>query len=71
MSEFQFHLPDMSCGHCVTTVTKTVQSLDEAAKLEFDREARKVKVQSEVSRAELAAALGEAGYPPQGEPAQG
>lgn len=64
MSEFDFHLPDMSCGHCVATVTKTVQGLDERATLDFDRESRKVKVQSELSRAELAAALSEAGYPP-------
>lgn len=59
----EFHLPDMSCGHCVATVTRTVQALDAQAKLEFDREARKVKVESALERAALAAALAEAGYP--------
>ncbi len=58
-----FHLPDMSCGHCVATITKTLQALDPAAHLNFDREARRVMVQTQVPREQLAAALDEAGYP--------
>ncbi|QPF75676.1 heavy-metal-associated domain-containing protein [Roseateles sp. DAIF2] len=62
--QHQFHLPDMSCGHCVATVTETVRELDAAATLQFDREARRVAIDSRLERAELARALGEAGYPP-------
>lgn len=60
----EFHLPDMSCGHCVATVTETVKALDAAATLDFEREARRVKVASELSREVLAQALSEAGYTP-------
>lgn len=65
----QFHLPDMTCGHCVATVTETVKALDSAATLDFEREARQVKIASALSRDALAVALGEAGYPPAAEPA--
>ncbi|HEY4079830.1 MAG TPA: heavy-metal-associated domain-containing protein [Burkholderiaceae bacterium] len=58
-----FHLPDMSCGHCVATITETLQTLDPAAQLAFNREARRVQVQTLVPREQLAAALAEAGYP--------
>lgn len=64
MDKHEFHLPDMSCGHCVATVTETVKQLDPAATLEFDREARRVTVDSAVDPGALAAALTEAGYPP-------
>ncbi|MDT9000754.1 heavy-metal-associated domain-containing protein [Paucibacter sp. APW11] len=59
-----FSLPDMSCGHCVATITKTLQALDAQAQLQFDREARTLAVESALSREQLAAALSEAGYPP-------
>jgi len=61
---YEFHLPDMTCGHCVATVTKTVQALDAQATLEFDREARRVKVETSVPQEAVAAALSEEGYPP-------
>ncbi|WP_349742453.1 heavy-metal-associated domain-containing protein [Roseateles cavernae] len=60
----QFHLPDMTCGHCVATVTETVKELDAAATLEFEREARRVRIGSELGREVLARALSEAGYTP-------
>ncbi len=61
----QFKLPDMSCGHCVAAITEALGELDAHAQLRFDREARSLQVQgSNKSRAELAAALSEAGYPP-------
>jgi len=64
MQEHQFHLPDMSCGHCVATITETLRELDPAARLQFDREARRVSVSGSVlPRERLVAALTEAGYP--------
>jgi copper chaperone len=60
-----FKLPDMSCGHCVAAITEALGELDAQALLTFDRDARSLQVQgSKRSRAELAAALSEAGYPP-------
>lgn len=61
----QFKLPDMSCGHCVAAITEALGALDAQARLIFDREGRSLQVQGSIkSRAELAAALSEAGYPP-------
>jgi copper chaperone len=62
----EFKLPDMSCGHCVGTVTKTVQQLDPQAQVEIDLPSRQVRIESTQDRAVLAAALDEAGYPPAG-----
>ena len=58
-----FHLPDMSCGHCVAAITEAVKGLDPAAELVFDREAKRVHVQTQTPRERLAEALTEAGYP--------
>lgn len=60
----EFDVQAMSCGHCVSTVTRTIQQLDPQAKVEVDLESKKVKVESSEDRARLAAALAEAGYPP-------
>ncbi|MBV8503146.1 MAG: heavy-metal-associated domain-containing protein [Paucibacter sp.] len=63
-SSYQFHLPDMSCGHCVAAITEAAKALDAAATLEFDRDARQVRVQSEKPRQAWVEALSEAGYAP-------
>ena len=60
----EFHLPDMTCGHCVAAVTKAVHELDPLATLEFDREARVVRVGSGLDREQLIQALDAAGYTP-------
>lgn len=60
----EFNLPDMSCGHCASTVTKTVQQVDPAAKVEVDLASKKAKVDSNADRQQIAEALSEAGYPP-------
>lgn len=54
---------DMTCGHCVKTITKTVTSLDPGAKVETDLATRRVRIESSRPAAELTKALGEAGYP--------
>lgn len=59
-----FHLPDMSCGHCVAAITEVLKAADPEVRLEFQREARTVQVQSRLDDARLAALLSEAGYPP-------
>jgi copper chaperone len=64
-----FHIPDMSCGHCVGVITKTVQRLDPRATVEADLASHTVRIESEKERQTLAAALSEAGYPPKQDPA--
>ena len=59
-----FHLPDMSCGHCVAAITEALKAVDAEVRLEFQREARTVQVLSRLDDARLAEVLTEAGYPP-------
>jgi copper chaperone len=60
----EFTLPAMSCGHCIGVITGTVQSIDPQARIQADLERRSVRVESERDRAQLEAALTDAGYPP-------
>ncbi|MDC8785344.1 heavy-metal-associated domain-containing protein [Roseateles koreensis] len=64
MNAFDFKLPDMSCGHCVTTITETLNALDPQVRLSFKRDTRELQVQTALPREPLVAALTEAGYPP-------
>ena len=59
----RFQVPDMHCGGCVRRVTKAVQSVDPAARVEADVPSREVRVEGSADPAALMAALAEAGYP--------
>lgn len=56
-------LPDMTCGHCVKTVTEVVQQLDPNARVQADVAHHKVTVETTTPAATLKAALAEEGYP--------
>ncbi|MBC7549138.1 MAG: heavy-metal-associated domain-containing protein [Polaromonas sp.] len=60
----ELNLPDMTCGHCASTVAQTISFVDPAAKVEVDLNAKLVKIQSSENRTDFAEALTEAGYPP-------
>jgi copper chaperone len=55
-------LPTMTCGHCVKTVTATVQRVDAQAKLEIDLPTHQVRIESAKSAADFERALAEEGY---------
>jgi copper chaperone len=55
-------LPTMTCGHCVATVTRTVQKLDAAATVEIDLPTHRVRIESTQPPETLKAALAEEGY---------
>jgi copper chaperone len=61
---YQFNVPDMTCGHCVSTITKAVEDADPKAKVEISLAEHLVKVQSSLSQSELAEHIAEAGYAP-------
>ncbi len=58
----EFHVPDMSCGHCKATIEKALLSVDPDAGVEVDLEARRVKIAGNRSTDELLAAMKSAGY---------
>ena len=61
---YQFNVPDMTCGHCVSTITKAVKSEDPKAKVEVSLPQHLVKVESALSQEEIAQQITEAGYTP-------
>ncbi|HMW24919.1 MAG TPA: heavy-metal-associated domain-containing protein [Burkholderiaceae bacterium] len=56
-------LPDMSCGHCVATVKKTLLQLDPQSRVEVDLPAHRVSIETSQSEERVRAVLAEEGYP--------
>lgn len=59
----EFTLPDMTCGHCASVVSRTLALVDAACRVEIDLAEKKVRVRSTEDIEALAEALAEAGYP--------
>ncbi len=59
-----FHIPAMSCAHCVGRVTRALQGIDPQAQVIIDLTTKQVKVDSSHPVPELAKGLEAAGYPP-------
>ena len=60
-----FQVDDMTCGHCVSTVTKAVKSVDKDAAVTIDLASHRVEIRPANSNAqELSDAIKEAGYTP-------
>ncbi|MBN8953684.1 MULTISPECIES: heavy-metal-associated domain-containing protein [unclassified Rhizobium] len=56
-------IENMTCGGCARSVTKAIQSVDPAARVEADPATRTVKVDTTATGAALRKVLEEAGYP--------
>ena len=59
----ELHVPDMSCGHCVATITKSVQALDPSADVKTDLSTRTVSIETTADVKAVTAARDDAGYP--------
>lgn len=60
-----FEVKDMTCGHCVSTITKSLKAADNDAKVQIDLATHRVQVESVSADAEeLAEAITDAGYTP-------
>jgi copper chaperone len=59
-----FEVPDMTCGHCVATITRAVKAADASARVEVFLAAHRVTIESKLSREELARLIAAAGYAP-------
>ena len=57
-------LPDMTCNHCVKTVTETVQRIDPKATPQIDLAAHRVRIESAQPAEAFATAHAEEGYAP-------
>lgn len=61
----RLHIPDMTCKHCVATITQLIQNADEDAKLTIDLPSHQVDVQGKLDPSTLISLLEDAGYSPE------
>ena len=65
MPMITFEVRDMTCGHCVSTVTKAVQAADRDAAVRVDLATHRVEIEPKAaSAAALGQAIRAAGYTP-------
>jgi copper chaperone len=57
-------IPNMTCGHCVRSVTEAVKAADPQAKVVVDLPTHKVQIETKAEAAVVRARLTEAGYEP-------
>ncbi|NRR29502.1 heavy-metal-associated domain-containing protein [Oxalobacteraceae bacterium] len=60
---YQLQVENMSCGHCVASVTKAVKTVDAQAEVVVDLPAKQVTVTSTGALAQIRQAIVEAGFP--------
>lgn len=60
---YELKVEGMSCGHCVSAVTKSVLAVDTGAKVDVDLAQQKVRINSGASLEDIKAAVEDAGYP--------
>ena len=60
-----FEVNDMTCGHCVSSITQAVKAIDEDAQVQIDLPRHLVKIEPGSSDAEaLGNAITDSGYTP-------
>lgn len=55
-------VPEMSCGHCVATISNAIRRIDPEARIESDLQARSISIDSRESADHLREAIRVAGY---------
>jgi copper chaperone len=59
----ELNVQNMTCGHCVSAVTRAVKAVDPQADVRVDLGSKRVRVEGRSRADELIRALGAAGYP--------
>jgi copper chaperone len=59
----QLKVPDMSCGGCVSTITKAVKTVDANAIVQGDPRTKTVSVETQAPETAIRAAIAKVGYP--------
>lgn len=60
-----FEVKDMTCGHCVSTITKAVKAMDPDAMVNIDLATHRVGIESsDTSAAQWSDVITQAGYTP-------
>lgn len=61
----EFIVPDMTCGHCVKTITEAVRKVQPAALVSAQLETHHLTVEATADAAAIEAAIHAEGYSPQ------
>jgi copper chaperone len=61
---FEFTVADMSCGHCVSAITKAVKEVEPQAVVEVDLAAKTVRVDGTSNADGIRDAISRAGFTP-------
>jgi copper chaperone len=60
-----FEVQDMTCGHCVSSITQAVKALDAQALVQIDLASHRVRIEpASADAAALREAIAEAGFTP-------
>lgn len=59
---YRFYVPAMTCDGCARAITRSIQAIDANARVTAIPAVHRVEVESPLSKAELLAALEDAGY---------
>lgn len=60
-----FHVPDMTCGGCVSSITAAVKRADPAATVVADLGAHEIRITATLPDATLQTAIEDAGFSPE------
>ncbi|MDB5764938.1 MAG: heavy metal transporter [Herminiimonas sp.] len=60
----EFKVEDMTCSHCVSTITKAVKGADPKASVEVDLKGHMVRIEGASDAHGIEQAIREAGYTP-------
>ena len=61
----EIKVPDMTCGHCASTITKAVKELDAGARVDISLPEHRVRVESKAAKEAVLRQIAEAGYTPE------
>jgi len=59
---FVIKVNGISCGHCVSAITKALAELDKTAKIQIDKASQTVRFDGDAGQEEVVLAIQEAGY---------
>lgn len=59
----KFAVDNMSCGHCVASITRALRALDPQAEVRVDLAAATVEVEGRIDSGQAVAAMAAEGYP--------
>ncbi len=67
MKEALFHIPNISCGHCIRAIQQELGDMDGVESVEGDPVSKRVTVRftDPAERSALVSSLEEIGYPPE------